>query len=422
VTDRFYLNIGADRYETSGYKPLPDLASTPAPWKDSYPLGYYDLDGRDATDQKFNARIGFRPTTDSDISLGFRYFDIDSAWLGGHPNYRIKTHGNIIDLGYRNRISDFIEVKAKVLRSDYEDNFTYDSNSIYGDGSLALDERDRGNEGVWQGELQTDLHLLKGNTFTLGFSYNNGKYDSDVEYVSGGGSSSKSRSENLGVFLQDEHKFGDLVTVTLGGRYDRFKFTDDVRDGVSFPASSDDVYTYRGGVRFNPSRKTSLYASIGTAYLPALNNLKYRSGSTWLNNADLKPESSISYEVGVDQWFGGFLKGTAALFYTDYHDKITSVTVETKRQYQNMGKLEVKGVETSLEAVIANYWHPFANYTFTHSEITDNPTDPLTVGKMPAYIPEHKFNLGLVYDNPKIITVRERMGSGPEISVSSLVL
>lgn len=68
--------------------------------------------------------------------------------------------------------------------------------------------------------------------------------------------------------------------------------------------------------------------------------------------------------------------------------------------------MEVEGIEAGIEAILADYWYPFANYTYTDAEITKNPTDPLTEGKRPAWIPEHKFNVGLTYNNPRIITAR----------------
>jgi iron complex outermembrane receptor protein len=46
------------------------------------------------------------------------------------------------------------------------------------------------------------------------------------------------------------------------------------------------------------------------------------------------------------------------------------------------------------------------NYTYTHSEITENPSQPATEGKRPAYTPMHKANIAITYDNPRIILAR----------------
>lgn len=216
--------------------------------------------------------------------MGFNYFEIDGAWLGGHPNYRWDRDGYTLDIDYRNRISNVIELKVKLLRSDYNTHSTYDDIS-YGGTSLALAERSREDEDAWGGELQADFHLFKGNTLTSGLSYNTGEWKYRGEDAAGiptGDTTSKSRV--MGFYLQDEHKFGELLTLTLGGRYDKYKFFDDRRYGKDYPDSEDEVFNPRAGIRANLTKKTSLYASAGKAYLPAPNTLKFRSGGRWLDN------------------------------------------------------------------------------------------------------------------------------------------
>lgn len=407
TVSRFDYMIVGDYYKTEGYKPLPDAASTPAPWRDYYPEGYYDIKKRDSKDQKLYSSFRFRPTDDLELSAGFSYFESEGAWLGGHPNYRWGRRGNTADAGYRQRFSEAFELKAKVLHSSFKNRSLYDENSMYGDGSLAFDSKDLETETAWDGELQGDIRFVKENTLTLGLSHNRGELKSTSEdntYTQY--DERKVKSTVSALYAQDQHKFGELVVATLGMRYDQYKFHDDVRNGAAYPNSDDDVFTYRAGARINPSPDTSVYVSAGTAYLPALNNLKFRTGASWIDNPDLKPEKSITYETGVDRKIGSAVKTKLAVFYTEYVDMISSITTGTQRQYQNVGEVQVKGAEAGVEAVFAEHWRPSLNYTYTHSEITKNPSAPATEGKRPSYTPVHKLNAAITYDNPRIILAR----------------
>ena len=90
--------------------------------------------------------------------------------------------------------------------------------------------------------------------------------------------------------------------------------------------STDGVFNPRLGLRYRLAPAASLYATAGSAYVPAMNILKFRSGPTWLDNPGLKPETSTSYEVG-----GNYRKGSvnarAAVYHTNYKDKIERITV-----------------------------------------------------------------------------------------------
>jgi TonB-dependent siderophore receptor len=397
--DHFDYSIVGQFYRTAGYKPLPDATSI-----------IYDIEGRDQTDAKLNISLGYRPSDRGEVTGSFRYYNIDGAWLGGHPNYRFTQHGSTADLGYKWRFSDLAELKAKLLWASFRYSPTFDKDYENYDGDLSLLSKDVEDEGAWDVEVQGDFHLLAANTLTLGGSYNWGISSySRADAFGSETSSGSSKSQVGGIYLQDQHKFGDLLVLNLGCRYDRYRFHGNVQSGESLPESNDNVLTYRAGLRLNPLKTTSLYASLGSAYLPALSGLKFRSDPS-LNNPNLKPERSISYEVGLDQELWTMAKAKVSVFYTDYRDRIISVNIAPedpfKTQYQNLGQVKVKGAELGLDAALADYWRPYANYTYTGAVITYDPSNPAAEGKTPAKTPKHKFNAGLVYDNPKIITAR----------------
>lgn len=408
--DRFNFRIGANQFKTDGYKRMPKADS----W------GSIDLDGRDYDEKKFDTKLGYEFSKGHEVSVNANYFDSEGAWYGGHPNYRMERYGSVYGMDYRNRVSDMLDLKVKVSRSDLTAKYTEDSYDAT-DPTSTLDLTAKGytDEDSLAGEIQADLSLFAGNTLTVGVSERLEELKRYREDATGAQTWGRDiKSEIQGLYLQDEHKFSDKVIVTLGGRWDKYRFYDDKRFNWStgiydnFKDSDDETFNPRGGIRFNATKDTSLYASAGTAYVPALNTLKY-PGSTWIvDNPDLKPEKSVSYEIGIDQKIGSSVKGKVSLYQTRYEDMISSIGTNPTdpsgwpRQYRNIGEVMVNGAEVGVEAVVADYWYPFINYTYTDAGITDNPTDTTLEGKIPSFIPWNKFNVGVTYDNPQNATVR----------------
>lgn len=405
VADKIDLQASGIVQGTDGYRPWPE---TPARYAAYYPSGLSDLGGRDSANNAFQLRVGARPTEQHDVSVAYRYFDIGGAWLGGHPNYRWGRHGGTADLGYRWQPAEALEVKARLLRAEYSNRVRYDSNAYNGDGVLDLFAVDDEREETWSGDLQADLRLIRDNVLTVGGSWQDGtlKYRG-TDATGAETAKSAARSRVLAAYLQDQHRFGDLVVLQLGGRFDRYRFSGDVRDGLAYPASSDDVLTYRAGVRVNPARSTSVYANTGSAYLPALNTLKFRRpGGTWLDNPGLAPERSVSYEVGLAQGIARRATLTLSLFRTQYRDKITVAQVGAQRQYQNLAEVRINGVEAGAEASPVRHLRLFASYTLTDATIGKDPSNPAADGKHPAYTPKHKASAGAAYAHPRLFTTR----------------
>ncbi|MDD3448840.1 MAG: TonB-dependent receptor, partial [Gammaproteobacteria bacterium] len=367
----FDLQLNARSYETDGFKPLPE---SPAPYA-TLPFPFTDLEDRGGKESQYDARVTWWQDADSDLSIGLQHYDNEGDWLGGHPNYRADNEGDTIDLAYRTRFAGGQELKAKFLIADTSTWFFNDM--YYFTGSLDETKREHETRQTRAADVQLDFHPVPGNTLTVGAVYS----DDDVKYdtYSAGGAaltaSRRNKSRQYGVLVQDEHHF-ERLTLTAGARHDKYEFYDDVRNGTDYPESDDAVFTPRLGVSYRLQEGVALYGSAGTAYIPAPNSLKYRSGGTWLNNPDLKPEKAISYEAGVK--FGtpdDIVDGSVAVYHSTYKDRITSAMVGPQMQYQNIGKIQAAGDEVELKGRPARFWQLFFNYTFTDAEITENPSN-----------------------------------------------
>lgn len=363
------------------------------------PDGNKDLKSRAWTDRKWNLNGGIRPSDDQEITFGFQQFRTDTDMFGGRPNFRVNNEGDAYSLGYRKEFANQNSLKLSYRHAELLQFMPWDDQAWnYNMGSYILAATWYRKSRTDTVEAQTELHPLAGNTLIVGASYQTAWYQVGWDdYLYGGSSRTNSQATTTGLFAQDEHRF-DNLTLTVGGRYDWIRMYGDKKNGVAtYPDSSDGVFNPRLGLRYHLSPASSVYLSAGTAYVPALNWMKSSGGNPmWLDSPNLKPETSTTYEIGANHalpW--GKLR--AALYHTDYQDKISTIAVGTAWQYVNIGKTTVNGVELGFDGSLPGGWKPYANYTYTDSVIRKNPNDTTLEGKHTQRIAPHKFNLGVVY-------------------------
>ncbi|MDD5329390.1 MAG: TonB-dependent receptor [Sulfuricella sp.] len=403
-SEKIDFRLSASDFQTDGF------IAEPKP----YFWGQQDLAGRDWRDRKFGAQLGIYPSDNQAITFGVRHYDIDSAFVGGRPNYRFGREGALYDLGYKLELGALGDLKFRYLSATIKENLKWDG-LMLGDGTdftrYITGQRDEFADTL---EAQANLRLTQGNLLTLGLSHTTGKQketeDTAVPLTSQQGWDYYARSEIstktriVGLYVQDEIRVSENALLNIGGRYDRYRLYDNTsyswdnygtdttrRD----PDSTDSVFNPRFGLRYKLAERTSLYASYGTAYLPALNGLRYRSNAT-CNSPNLNAEHSASTEIGLNQEWAG-LSARAALFHTDYQDKIEALQRVGCTQYVNVSAVKVNGFEIALEGKTASAWRPYFNYTYSDSRIDGNPSQPASEGKRLNLVAKHKLSLGVIY-------------------------
>jgi outer membrane receptor protein involved in Fe transport len=362
------------------------------------PFGQVDIGPRDWTDRKLGLIAGWRPLAGHALTLSVQDYATRAASLGGRPNERHNLDGSMATLGYQADISATTALKAHLRTARLKQKFTFDEEDWNGDvGNRALayaGGRDSDTSGV---HIQLDMQPTVGNQLTAGYSYETGDYESYSEPVGDTRSASGAGSTVHAVFVQDEHRIGDLV-LTGGLRWDRLAFDADTVNGVPKNGSSsvDNVVTPRLGARYFFGPATSVYASAGTAYLPATNSFKFvQPSTTRVDNPDLKPERSRSVELGVNHAYAiGALR--AAVYHTEYRDKITLDTdaASGKRQWQNIALVKVDGVELAYEGRLPGGWQPYANASYVHARDYASSSAP---GTQSTRVSPRSLNLGLTY-------------------------
>lgn len=177
------------------------------------------------------------------------------------------------------------------------------------------------------------------------------------------------RTTLWGVGAQDTVTFG-AFTVTGGFRYDRHSTFGDhwsPRATIAW-LSSDSLWKVR--------------ASGGSGYrAPTIGELYYPFGA----NPDLKPERSVSWEVGAERYIGGG-RAEVSLFWNDLKDLIVFDFASSTNE--NIGRARTRGVEFGWRQTLGASLTADAVYTYLDAENRDTGTDLIRR-------PRHRASLGL---------------------------
>jgi iron complex outermembrane receptor protein len=221
--------------------------------------------------------------------------------------------------------------------------------------------------------------------------------------------------------IQDEYAFNDRFTLYAGGRYDTWStsghVTQSIQSGYT-TAAFDNTYASRSSSFFSPKLSavyklagdTTLRGAWGRAFrAPSLSEMYSTSGSitgsktsTSQANANLKPETSTSWEIGVDHKFNTGTQLRATYYETELDDLLYTVTIvdtttQKTSEWQNVGKAKTKGLELELRQPVTSGLTTFVNVTSGSSVLTSVTDATLVsyVGQQLKYIPKRMANVGL---------------------------
>lgn len=197
------------------------------------------------------------------------------------------------------------------------------------------------------------------------------------------------RADRLGIYLQDQIYLLDNLILLAGLRYDTIEQTRTDNTDDSEQEQSDDAFTPRVGIVYQPIETVSLYASYSRSFTP--------NQTTDVDGDFLEPEEGEGFEVGIKaELIPDRLSATLAYF------DITKQNVATSDpNFPNFsvatGEQQSQGVEFDLIGEIIPGWKIIASYAYIDAEVTED-TDPDIVGNKLAGIPEHSASLWTTYE------------------------
>jgi vitamin B12 transporter len=208
-------------------------------------------------------------------------------------------------------------------------------------------------------------------TSTVGLEYRHEEGDNKGVF--------KSATHTKSFFFEQQFRFFDRIFLTGGVRID---------DSSAFGTHT----TPRGSAAFVIKETgTRIRGSAGAGFrAPTLNELFFPGFS----NPDLQPETSFSWDVGVDQTFWrerirlGF-----TVFYNKFDNLIRFVQTNTFPFVAaiNVARARASGVEFTGEADLLKNLVASVNYTYTDSE-------DLSTDRWLAREPQHRWNIGITWE------------------------
>lgn len=200
----------------------------------------------------------------------------------------------------------------------------------------------------------------------------------------------RSNSNAVGLYLQDQIDVLDNLILVLGGRFDFFdqESTNNLSD-TTFD-QTDEAFSPRVGVVYQPIEPVSLYASFSRSFNPNLFEAQ-ADGSL------LEPERGTQYEFGVR---GELLDGQLTTNLAAYFLRKTNVAVSDPDNSGfsiALGEVRSKGVELDIIGEILPGWNVIASYAYTNAEITEDTNDAL-VGNRLVNAPRHSASLWTTYE------------------------
>jgi iron complex outermembrane receptor protein len=199
------------------------------------------------------------------------------------------------------------------------------------------------------------------------------------------------RSDLIGIYLQDLLAISDNFKLLVGGRFDIFdqRSTDLTSNPISTFERTQEKFSPRVGVVYQPIEPISLYASFSQSFNPD------PFGSIAADGSPLEPSTGTQYEIGVKgELLEGRLFATLAAYQinkkniatTDPNDPDFSIAV---------GEVRSRGIELDVVGEILPGWNLIASYAYTDAEITED--NFLEVGNRLENVPKNSASLWTTY-------------------------
>ncbi|WP_086981151.1 TonB-dependent siderophore receptor [Vibrio aphrogenes] len=195
---------------------------------------------------------------------------------------------------------------------------------------------------------------------------------------------------NYGLYVQDSIRLNESWTVMGGLRYTRQDVDFDYVSKSTTDTQSTDAFVSQAGIVYKIYEGSSLYASYGESFNPNSVEKKDIYGDAF------DPEKGRQYEFGTKT---NILNENTNLTIAYFDIEKTNVVEQNDEgDYELLGGIRSKGIETELLVMPLENWQIKLGYSYVDSEISDNPDSSIQGNRTPmtayndAYI-WTKYNL-----------------------------
>ena len=199
--------------------------------------------------------------------------------------------------------------------------------------------------------------------------------------------------KTVGVYVQDQIRFGDGWLTTLNGRYDHASLALD--NGPTYWGTSPDLSTSygkfsgRAGIAYEFDNGLTPYASIASFFNPIV-------GKDGVTGDLFEPETGTQYEVGL-KYRPSFVDGLFTLSLFDLTRENVPTYMSPFAQIQT-GEVRSRGFEAEAKINVTEDFRVTGAVTAYDVDVTKaDPYSAGTIGKTPAGVPEVQASLSADY-------------------------
>lgn len=253
------------------------------------------------------------------------------------------------------------ETFTDVDRTHYEASHSYIGNSLSHELTAFQDSYkydDNGKDAnlthqTAQGNIKSQI---QNHGIVAGFELQQYKLENAHQLTSG-----ETSSQQSAVFIEDNYSFLEKNTLTMGLRQTHHgDFGPHLSPRAYLVHQSSENLTWKGGVGTGFKTPTLLQLSKDF-HLPSC-----KGACTMVGNPDLKPEHSISYEMGFTYAHENIFLNSS-IFYSELSDMITTyfetINGQRYRLLKNVEKARTQGIEFGSRWVVNPNWHLGFNFT-----------------------------------------------------------
>lgn len=338
-----------------------------------------------------------------------------SFWNSSNPNYRQETR---YFAGFDGKLGNGYDLKANVGYFDRDAFYVGSGGGATFDGGPGT--RTSTPNTTLDASAQLGFTVGSNQYLIIGIASNRAKLHRKVYQLSNWrtpdsttgaiNEQSDGSSSTNSLFLQDQIFLGDDLTLYMGGRHDRWSTQGEMQRYVGTLTGSLDMQE-RTKSAFSPKMAavyrltpgTSLRSSLGKAFRAPSNYEMYATPSIssrrlLVADPDLKPETSTSWDLGIETALAGQGSAKATYYRTRLQDMIyrklspysgSLADVDFFAVATNAGEAKVEGMELAAEMPLASWLRASASYTWTDSQISRDESGSGLQGKRLRYVPKN---------------------------------
>lgn len=295
---------------------------------------------------------------------------------------------------FKINVSDDLIINLRAYRSDYKKRNTTTAKYWEAMGYNSEDASSvnglRGNAEVTT--LETSLNYFLNNEHLITAGAEKRKEERDTTIFSQSNNLTSKSVDYKALYIQDEWMIDESLNTIFGLRYDSIsnnnsKTTFKVGAIKNFSKEFNARFNIAQGYRAPDMKELYIFKNTANGMLRGADTIDTALGKTVY---DLKPESTLTYEIGINGQVDS-TKYDFAVFYNDIEDLIDEVNTGAYYTYQNIPNAKTYGLELNLAQEITKNFS--ANFNWSELRTKNQDTN-----KELEFNPKRVISLNLAYE------------------------